>query len=176
MSSWWLLLVWRWAGLQAVWRVWSICTLRPTGYSPLRNAVSEYGVGAYARWYQAQAAAAGLAGLALAVALGGPRRVVVLLGVFGAARLAITPAPLDRRRVAHWILAVLAFGSVAIAATRLTAAEHGIPALGWAMVTCIVLMGVARRSTELRGSFGLIERGFYAAMLARLTLVSARLL
>lgn len=44
--------------------------LAPTGYSPLRNAVSEYGVGAYAHWYQAQAAAAGLAGLAL----GGPRR------------------------------------------------------------------------------------------------------
>ena len=30
--------------------------LAPTGYSPVRNAVSEYGVGAYARWYRAQAA------------------------------------------------------------------------------------------------------------------------
>ena len=149
--------------------------LSPTGYSPLRNAVSEYGVGSYARWYQAQATAAGLAAVALAVALGGPRRVVLLLALFAGARLAITQAPLDRRRVAHWLLAVLAFGSAAVAGVRLKPLDHGTPALGWAMLAFVLLMAIARKSPELRGWFGLIERGFYVSMLAWLALVAARL-
>jgi hypothetical protein len=53
--------------------------LAPTGYSPVRNPVSAYGVGAYARWYQAQAACAGVAGALLAGALRGPSDVVLLL-------------------------------------------------------------------------------------------------
>jgi hypothetical protein len=149
--------------------------LDATGYSPLRNAVSQYGVGAYARWYQAQAAAAGLAGVALAIALAGPRRVVASLAVFAAARLAITQAPLDRRRAPHWLLAALAFASVTIAAIRLTAAEHGTPALGWIMVAFVGLMALTRRNPPLRSWFGLIERGFHVAMLAWLALVAARL-
>ena len=149
--------------------------LSPTGYSPLHDAVSAYGVGRYARWYQAQATAAGLAAVALAVALGGPRRVVILLAVFAAGRLAITQAPLDRRRVAHGLLAVLAFGAVAIAGIRLTSAEHGTPSLGWAMAAFVFLMAITRRNPPLRGWFGLIERGFYAAMLAWLALVATRL-
>src|SRR5581483_5867402 len=135
----------------------------------------EYGVGAYARWYQAQATAAGLAAVGLAVALGGPRRILVYLAVFAAARLAITQAPLDARPVAHWLLALLAFGAVTVAGVRLTAPEHGAPALGWAMVAFAVLMGLARRNAPLRTWFGLIERGFYVAMLAWLALVAARL-
>ena len=149
--------------------------LAPTGYSPRRNAVSEYGVGPYARWYQAQAACAGAAAALLAAALGGPPRILVLLAVFAAARLAISQAPLDKRRVVHWVLALLAFGSMTAAGIRLATSEHGTPAFGWAMLAFVLLMGVSRRNPELRGSFGLVERGFYAAMLAWLALVAARL-
>ncbi|HET8558799.1 MAG TPA: DUF998 domain-containing protein [Gaiellaceae bacterium] len=149
--------------------------LAPTGYSPLRDAVSSYGVGRYAHWYHAQAGAAGVAAVALAFALGGPKRVVVLLAVFAAARLAISQAPLDARPLAHWALAAVAFGSAAIAAVRLTGSEHGIPALGWAMTALVALMALTRRNPPLRRWFGLVERGFYVAMLAWLALVAARL-
>ena len=144
--------------------------LAPTGYSPVRDAVSRYGVGDYARWYQAQAACCGVAALLLAVALRHPRHVVVLLVVFGVARLAITQFPMDSARGAHWLLAVAAFGSLTSAAIRLKAAQHGEPALGWAMLAAL-LAGMALR----RAAFGVAERAFYVAMLAWLALVAARL-
>jgi hypothetical protein len=79
--------------------------LAQTGYSPVRNAVSEYGVGEFAAWYRTQAAAAGLAGAALAVALDGPTRVVVLLGVFAAARLPRDHAGAARRATGRLLAA-----------------------------------------------------------------------
>jgi hypothetical protein len=142
--------------------------LAPTGYSPVADPVSAYGVGAYARWYRAQAACAGLAGILLAVAVRHPAHVVVLLAVFGLARLAITQFPLDAARGPHVLLAVLAFGSVTSAAIRLK--MDGTPALGWAMLVGL-LLGIALR----RAAFGLAERAFYVAMLAWLALVAARL-
>lgn len=145
--------------------------LAPTGYSPLTQAVSRYGVGAYARWYQAQAAFAGVAGILLAVALRQPRHVVVLLAVFGVARLAITQFPMDSSRGPHWLLAVVAFGSVTSAAVRLQPGLHGTPALGWAMLAAL-LAGIVLR----RVAFGVAERAFYVAMLGWLVLVAARLL
>jgi len=150
--------------------------LAPTGYSPLADAVSAYGVGRHARWYQAQAACSGIAAALLAAALGGPGGVVALLAVYAACRLAITQFPMDTRRVEHWLLAVSAFGGVAAAAIRLKAPEHGLPALGWAMLACLALTVVTRRNPPLRAWFGLAERGFYAALLAWLALVAARLL
>jgi hypothetical protein len=145
--------------------------LAPTGYSPLTQAVSRYGVGKYARWYQAQAACAGVAGILLAVALRHPRHVVVLLVVFGIARLAITQFPMDTARGPHALLAVAAFGSVTSAAIRLSSSLHGTPALGWAMLAAL-LAGILLR----RVAFGLAERAFYAAMLVWLGLVATRLL
>jgi len=144
--------------------------LAPTGYSPVRHAVSRYGVGAYHRWYEAQAACAGIAGILLAVALRHPRHVVVLLVVFGGARLAITQFPMDTRRGGHALLAIVAFGSATSAAIRLPASLHGTPPLGWAMLAALVA-GILLR--EL--AFGLAERAFYLAMLAWLVLVATRL-
>jgi Protein of unknown function (DUF998) len=145
--------------------------LAPTGYSPVTDAVSAYGVGRFARWYQAQTACAGVAGILLAVALRHPTHVVVLLVVFGIARLAITRFPLDASRGPHLLLALVAFGSVTSAAIRLPTALHGTPALGWAMLAAL-LAGIALR----RAAFGLAERAFYVAMLAWLALLAARLL
>jgi hypothetical protein len=41
----------------------------PTGYNPIRDAVSDYGVGPYRGWFWLQAVAGGLACLFLAIAL-----------------------------------------------------------------------------------------------------------
>jgi hypothetical protein len=150
--------------------------LAPTGYSPLADPVSAYGVGRHARWYQAQAACSGIAAALLAGSLGTPAVVVVLLALYAGARLAITQFPMDTRPVGHWLLAVVAFGGVAAAAIRLKATEHGTPTLGWAMLACLVATTVARRNPPLRRRFGLAERGFYAALLVWLVLVAARLL
>lgn len=44
----------------------------PTGYNPIRDAVSDYGVGPYRAWFWLQAVAGGVACLALAIALSRP--------------------------------------------------------------------------------------------------------
>ena len=147
--------------------------LAPTGYSPLRDAVSRYGVGAYARWYQAQVAFCGVGAILLAIALRRPTHVVVLLVAFGVARIAITRFPMDTHLQAHWLLAVVTFVSVTTAAIRLEPAFHGTPALGFAMLSAL-LAGIVlrRRPTSL---FGATERAFYVAMLVWLVLVATRL-
>ncbi len=157
--------------------------LAPTGYSPARNAVSEYGVGQYARWYGLQAALAGIAAICLAIALGHPRRVVTLLAVLAAARIAIGWFPTDGtaseeptwRGGVHLILALVAFTAASWAAIALRTGNHGEPWLGWLMAALAIGTMLSLR-TSLRPWFGLIERGYYAAMLAWLILVSARLL
>jgi Protein of unknown function (DUF998) len=156
--------------------------LAPTGYSPLRNSVSEYGVGRYARWYGLQAILVGFAAIWLAIALGHPRSVVTLLAVLAAARIAIAWFPTDAtsdqptpRGGVHLLLALVAFTAASWAAIALRPAEHGEPRLGWLMAALALATMISLR-TSLRPWFGLIERGYYAAMLAWLILVSARLL
>ena len=145
--------------------------LAPTGLSPVRDAVSAYGIGAYRRWYPAQAVCAAVAALCLALALRhGPAVVVTLLVVFAAGRLAITQFPMDVERAVHWLLATIAFVSIAAAAIHLKRPDYGTPALGWVMIASLVAGSLARRV-----AFGLAERGFYVAMLAWLALVAARL-
>ena len=146
--------------------------LAPTGYSPLRDAVSRYGVGAYAPWYQAQAVFCGASAILLAFALRRPTQIVALLVMFGVARIAITQFPMDSKREAHWLLAVVAFGSVAFAASFLKPKFHGTPPLGWAMLLTLVSLG---RVFRLTAFFGLAERAFYVVMLTWLALVAARL-
>jgi hypothetical protein len=157
--------------------------LAPTGYSPVRNAVSEYGVGAYARWYALQAAFAGVAALCLALALRHPERVVVLLVLFAAARILSGWFPTDtiasqmrtRRGAIHLVLAGIAFTAAPWAAIALTRSHDGVPWLGRIMVAFAIGAFISLR-TSLRPWFGLVERGFYVAMLTWLALVSARLL
>lgn len=156
--------------------------LAPTGYSPVRNAVSEYGIGRYAHWYGLQATLAGIAALFLAVALGHPRRVVTLLVVLAVARIAIAWFPTDggsgqptQRGGIHLVLALIAFTAASWAAIALKPSDHGAPWLGWLMAALAISMMISLR-TSLRPWFDLIERSYYAAMLAWLILISARLL
>ena len=95
----------------------------PTGYSPLRNAVSEYGVGRFAWGYRAQVLFAAAAAVCLGVEL--HRRERVLLFVFAAARAAIAAYPTDllesgtitRTGRIHLLLAAAAFTSICWAAS-----------------------------------------------------------
>jgi hypothetical protein len=171
--------------------------LRPTGYDPVRNAVSDYGVGRFAGYYRAQTAAAAIAALALALALRqavhpAPTLVVVLLVVFAVARLAIPRYPTDLDRAAptgtgrvHILLAGAAFGSVAWAAAatpdRVPWADlHGpLVTLGWIVVVTAVACGLAMSSrlhAVTEPFFGLVERTFYVAMLVWFAVVSLHLL
>ncbi len=154
-----------------------------TGYSAVRNAVSEYGVGRYAPLYSAQAILMGVAALCLAVALKQPHRVVVLLVLFAIARILIGWFPTDlrgsRQRTSrgsvHLLLAAVAFVTLPWAAIDLGRSEGGEPWLGRILVVLAVLTAVAPR-TQLRPWFGLIERALYVGMLAWLIVVAVRLL
>jgi hypothetical protein len=160
-----------------------------TGYRPIRNAVSDFGVGRAHVWYWTAASSIGIAALALAAALArgvdpAPTTVIALLVAFALARFAITafPTDLDRSRLTgigriHILLAGIAFASIAIAAGKLPDAvrtnselssHHAVlAALGWAVIATSIATGVAisRLGRALDPWFGLIERLFYAAML-----------
>jgi hypothetical protein len=172
--------------------------LLPTGRRPLRDAVSDYGVGPFHVWYDAAAISLGIAGLLLAAALPRavdprPRAVVLLLVAFGAARIAIAfyPTDLDRGQSTrtgrvHLLLAAIAFVTIAFAAGKLPGAVSGSAAwsgihrelqmLGWAVIATSVATGLSLRLA--RGGFqffGLVERLLYFAVLAWFFTVSLHL-
>ncbi len=170
--------------------------LLPTGYRPLRNAVSDYGVGRYRVVYRIQTAAIAVAGLCLAAALSraidpAPRRVIMLLVVFAVARLVIPsfPTDLDRGQPTrtgriHTLLAAVAFAAIAWAAAALPdrvdwPGVHGLlVVLGWVVATTAIACGLAM--TRLLHAFtepffGLIERCFYAAMITWFVVVAVYL-
>ncbi len=166
----------------------------PTGLSPMRNAVSQYGISAYAMGYRVQTLAYGLAGVGAAIGLAslhGPTElVVVLCAVFAAARMLISWFPMDQpgaersehgRR--HGLLAIGAFvgaGLAAAALGKLLTHDHTHPALSAAseafalvMLADLLAMRIDRRAEGHH--FGLIERGFYALMTGWLVLVAVLL-
>ena len=172
----------------------TVLHLLPTGLSPVRNAVSQYGITPYRAGYRVQTIAYGVAGIGAALGLAtfpGPVTVVVALcAVFAAARLSISWFPMDHpgsprtesgRR--HGLLAITAFAAVGLAGWRLAnlLGRDGIhPAVAGAsdafaalMAISLVAMVVDRRSGGKH--FGLIERGFYLGMSAWLATVAALL-
>jgi hypothetical protein len=163
----------------------------PTGLSPVRNAVSQYGITPYRNGYRVQTLAYAFAGLGAALGLAklpGPVAfVVVLCVVFGAARAAISWFPMDapggeRTTTGSWhgALAIVAFGAIAIAAeglARLLRQDHIHSAVASAsdllallMLVTFVAMAVSRQVGG--GFFGLAERGFYVCMTAWLAVVA----
>jgi hypothetical protein len=167
----------------------------PTGLSPLRNPVSQYGISKYRVGYRVQTIAFGIAGVGAAIGLSSLHgSVAPLIGfcvVFALARLAISWFPMDQpgtERTAtgrrHGLLAICAFGAIGIAAEELhkvlvsdridLAYATSSRVLALLMVASFVGMGVARRSGS--GFFGLAERAFYLCMTAWLVLVAVLLL
>ncbi len=163
----------------------------PTGLSPLRNPVSQYGITRYRMGYRVQTIAYAVSGLGAAIGIAtlpDPSALVVgcccLLAV---ARAAISWFPMDapggertRSGRRHGLLAICAFGAVGIAAAKLASMldrGHLDPAIATAsgvlalvMLVSLVAMAIERRAGA--GVFGLIERAFYAAMTAWLVTVA----
>jgi Protein of unknown function (DUF998) len=175
-----------WAAVQVV----ALITLHvlPTGYDPVRDAVSDYGVGTFRGWFWLQAFAGGLACLFLAIALAQlhpytPAQAVVALIVTAVARLLIpffaTDQGGNRFRTSHgkthMILAVVAFGGLVWAATSLWASVQHYPAwhgaeslltiVPWVMVGSVILVVLAIWGPRLARFFGLFERVFYLSSL-----------
>ncbi len=170
--------------------------LLPTGYRPLHDAVSDYGVGPHRAWYRVQASALGTAGLLLALGLWhgvdpAPWKTILCLVAFGFSRIAIPWYPTDlegQQRTPtgriHIRLAGIAFLSVAVAAPAFhravssnpdwTSIAHLLGPLGWA-VTASCALTVISVYGRLRPWFGLVERLLYVAMIAWFLVVSVHL-
>lgn len=169
--------------------------LADTGLSPVRNAVSQYGITRVRGGYRAATISLGCAGGAAAVGIDaavhgqGVALVVGLLVVFGIARLIISWFPMDApgtprtaTGAAHGLIAIVTFGSAAIAALRFgQLLTRGGPwhafaststACGWAMVTCIAGLTLSRSSPALRRRFGAIERVLYVAIIGWLAVIA----
>jgi hypothetical protein len=163
----------------------------PTGLSPVRNAVSQYGISRYRDGYRVQTLGYALAGLGAALGLAqlpGPVGLVVLLClVFAAARAAISWFPMDApggQRTAtgswHGVLAIVAFGAVGLAAASLAnLLRHDqihpavASASNWLALLILVTFVAMAASRRLGGGFfGLAERGFYVCMTAWLAVVA----
>jgi hypothetical protein len=170
----------------------------PTGYNPVRDAISDYGVGRYRAWFWTQAWAGGLAKLALAVALAEttpsvPALVFVMLLISAAASFLIPAFPTDqhgsrfqtRSGTVHMILAIVVFAALIIAASELAGTLEHQPAwhevksllvvLPWVMTGSAIGILLALRSPRLKLIFGLIERLFYVAAIAWIFVVSIEL-
>jgi hypothetical membrane protein len=168
----------------------------PTGYRPLRNAVSDYGVGRYRVYYRVQTTAMAVAAVLIAIALARsvdpvPLLPIALLALFAAARLLIPWFPTDLNRLRptrtgriHIALAAVAFASIAWGAAALPnrvdwTIEGLLRGIAWLVVVSAVVCALAL-TPSLRPYaarwFGGIERVFYAGVLAWLFVVSLHLL
>ena len=168
--------------------------LLPSRYDPVRNAVSDYGVGRYHYLYRVQATALGIAAILLAFAFIStvhprPDGEIALLVAFGAARIAIPWFPTDFNRtrptrtgMIHLLLAGIAFVTIGFAAADLRVEVRNDPGwqtvynlvrgVGWVVVVTAILTALAVRGRLFRGMFGLVERSLYAAMLCWFLVVS----
>jgi len=168
----------------------------PTGLDPARDAISAYGISAYRAWFGAMVVAVGIGGLLLTAALarsgGVPAGGLVLLGVYGAARLAIVAFPTDPAGAApttagrvHVVLAATGYLALAVAAPVLSGALAG--RAGWGQVggairalavlvaaTC-ALVFAAGLLPPFRPWFGGVQRLFTLAGQAWLLVVAVRL-
>jgi hypothetical protein len=164
--------------------------LAPTGLSPVRNAVSQYGITPFRAGYRVATLTFAIAAVALALGLHRALHAnkhlgvaIVMLFVFALARALVSWFPMDEpgtpvtttgRR--HGILAIIAFGAVTIAAFRLSNALsdggrwHSLASvssvLGWVMLLSLLLLLLARGAPALRERFGAVERCFYVAAIA----------
>ncbi len=165
----------------------------PTGYSPVHNAVSDYGAGSYSSLFRISLWSGSIAVLALAVGLalgvGSPPLVnwdLVFLGLVAVARIGESLFPttvegerLTRTGALHYLFAILTFGFTYAAISGLTPvlvklhpwhSERPADCLAGAVLVGLVLV-VATLLPRLRRVFGLCERFFLAVTYVWLVLV-----
>ncbi len=168
--------------------------LRATGYSPLRHAVSDYGVGPSRRAFATYAWLGSAGGLAFAGALwaaGQPAVPAWLLGVLvvmvvARAGLTLVPTDLEGQRLTrtgllHYAFAIANFAAAYVFLRNGTPRLVGAPgwaqvqpvlqALAWFALPALVATCVTM-APPLRRVFGLFERLFLATVLAWFTVAS----
>jgi uncharacterized protein DUF998 len=171
----------------------------PTKYDPIRDAISDYGVGEYRRYFWAQLVAGALACASLAIALTYlhpyvPDLVVLLLLGNAAARLLMPAFPTDQsgnrfetvKGTIHMLLAIIAFGAVAAAATGLGglfshypawhSARGFLVAVGWVVLAGAVACALGLVAPRLKPIFGLIERFFTLSAIVWIYILSIELI
>jgi hypothetical protein len=169
--------------------------LLPTGYNPVRDAVSDYGEGPYRGWFWLQAVAGGVGCLALAIALAQlrlftPTQAVVALIAAAAARFLIPFFATDQQGnrfqtihgTIHMILAVISFGGLVWAATGLWStlrhypawhgAEGALTIIPWIMLGSVIAVVLAIRGPRLKPFFGIFERLFYLSSITWVLIVA----
>jgi uncharacterized protein DUF998 len=173
--------------------------LLPTKYDPVRDAISDYGVGDYRGWFWAQLVAGAVACTSMAIALTGlhpyaPTVVVVLLFANAAARLSMPAFPTDQsgnrfetvKGKVHMVLAIVAFAAVAAAATGLGGLFSHYPAwhsaksllatVGWVVLAGAIACALGLVSPRLKPIFGLIERFFTLSVIVWIYLMSIEII
>ena len=173
--------------------------LLPTGYNPIRDAVSDYAIGRYRAVFWVFAVSGAVSGLALAIALARsnpakPALTVAMLLLSAAARFLIPLFPTDQsgsrfqtlKGTIHMLLAVAIFASIAVAASSLGGTLGHEPAwqpvkglvdgwLPWVITGTAIATGIAIRASRLQQRFGLIERLYYVSSIAWFFVVSIEL-
>jgi hypothetical protein len=171
----------------------------PTGYNPIRDAVSDYAIGRYRALFWLFVVAGAGSGVALAVALARsdpskPKLTIAMLLLSGAARLLIPLFPTDQggsrfqtvKGTIHMLLAIAIFASIAVAASNLGGtlghehAWHKVKTLvdgwlPWVITGTAIATGVAMIGPRLKRVFGLIERSYYVSSIAWFLVVSIEL-
>jgi len=159
----------------------------PTGYNPIRNAVSDYGVGPYRIWHRIAVVALAVAGLAMTLASSGsirkePPIVIGFLLSFSVTRILIPFFPTDiegqprtRTGSVHLGLALVAFASLASAAGFFEGTNLD-NLVGWVVVATAVFSLVALPWPRLKPIFGLLERLFYLSMIGWLLVIGIELI
>jgi hypothetical protein len=171
----------------------------PTGYDPIRDAVSDYAIGRYRALFWVFAGSGAVSGLSLAIALARshppkPALTVAMLVLSGAARLLIPLFPTDQngsrfqtaKGTIHMILAVAIFASIAVAASNLggtlghETAWHPVKGLvdgwlPWVITGTAIATALAIRGPRLQRIFGLVERLYYVSSITWFFVVSIEL-
>jgi hypothetical protein len=157
--------------------------LRPTRLNPVRDAVSDYGTTPFHRDYRAMVVALGVGALLLAAGLARRTDAGTLfwLWAYGASRIAIAafmtdrdPPPFTPEGRIHWLLAAVAFSSIAFGATDIR--WDGDPAvlrtLGYAVAATAIATLLTRLVPPARAAFGLAERLLYVTSIAWLAIAA----
>ena len=171
----------------------------PTGYNPIRHAVSDYAIGKYRRWFQVRLWLNALGSLALAGALfilpGTPPLALfdlIFLILLVPARLGVALFPTDlegkprtRSGILHYLFAIISFALVYTVVRDMTPVLQTSPA--WSpirgvlcflaiLVLPALIAVIVTLLPALRRIFGLFERIFLLTTTGWLLLVSVFLL
>jgi hypothetical protein len=166
--------------------------LLPTGLSPMRNAVSQYGISPYRTGYRVQTMGYAAAGLGAAIGIsslpGSAAAAVILCAIFATSRAVISWFPMDMPGTEHTstgrnhgLLAIAAFASIGLASRQLGVLlkdDHLYPGFAaisavLALVMGLTLVGMMLVRRAKIDCFGILERGFYVWMTLWLVAVGA---